>query len=265
MLRFFRTLRRKLIEEDNVRKYIWYALGEILLVMIGILLALQVNNWNEGRKLRSYTETQLLSLREQLQKEQELINQVETFHAFRYYGIQKVLTLASLDRIGSTDGLSNVELTFKPFLFWDKPIPEEYDREFVNAVFSWTNRFATFTSDRNIVLDLERSGGFTTLNDPDLKDVIQRYFQSIDFRFDQESQMNNKSIDRWNEILRREGYLSLNPEQIDDPLSLIENDKELAASFRDIGLGALWYGDGAIDIITRNQELIDQINLELGL
>jgi len=50
MLRFFRTIRKKLIEEDNVRKYLLYAVGEILLVVIGILLALQVNNWNEERK-----------------------------------------------------------------------------------------------------------------------------------------------------------------------------------------------------------------------
>lgn len=54
MLRFFRTIRQKLIEQENIRKYIWYALGEILLVMVGILLALQVNNWNEGRKNRNY-------------------------------------------------------------------------------------------------------------------------------------------------------------------------------------------------------------------
>lgn len=50
MLRFLRNIRQKLIEQENVRKYIWYALGEIFLVMIGILLALQVNNWNEERK-----------------------------------------------------------------------------------------------------------------------------------------------------------------------------------------------------------------------
>tara|TARA_R100001143_G_scaffold63570_1_gene72064 strand:+ start:23707 stop:24498 length:792 start_codon:yes stop_codon:yes gene_type:complete len=50
MLKFFRTIRKKLIEEDNVRKYLLYAIGEILLVVIGILIALQVNNWNELRK-----------------------------------------------------------------------------------------------------------------------------------------------------------------------------------------------------------------------
>ena len=50
MLRFFRSIRQKLIEGKNVRSYFIYAIGEVLLVMIGILLALQVNNWNENRK-----------------------------------------------------------------------------------------------------------------------------------------------------------------------------------------------------------------------
>jgi hypothetical protein len=50
MIRLFRSIRQGLINEGKTSKYIKYAVGEVLLVMIGILLALQVNNWNEGRK-----------------------------------------------------------------------------------------------------------------------------------------------------------------------------------------------------------------------
>ena len=49
MLKFFRKIRQKLINEGNLKRYLLYAIGEILLVMIGILLALQVNNWNIGK------------------------------------------------------------------------------------------------------------------------------------------------------------------------------------------------------------------------
>jgi len=49
MLRFFRTLRQRLLTENKFSRYLLYAVGEILLVMIGILLALQVNNWNNNR------------------------------------------------------------------------------------------------------------------------------------------------------------------------------------------------------------------------
>ena len=53
MLKFFRRIRRKLLDEGNLKKYLIYAIGEILLVMIGILLALQVNNWNSERAHRN--------------------------------------------------------------------------------------------------------------------------------------------------------------------------------------------------------------------
>ena len=66
MLRFFRQIRQKLIMTDNTRKYIYYALGEILLVMIGILLALQINNWNEDRKERDREVSYLIRLNENL-------------------------------------------------------------------------------------------------------------------------------------------------------------------------------------------------------
>ncbi len=50
MIKFFRKIRQNLIMENKTSKYLKYAIGEIVLVMIGILLALQVNNWNEARK-----------------------------------------------------------------------------------------------------------------------------------------------------------------------------------------------------------------------
>ena len=50
MIRFFRQIRQRLLAENRVSRYLLYALGEILLVMIGILIALQVNTWNEEQK-----------------------------------------------------------------------------------------------------------------------------------------------------------------------------------------------------------------------
>ena len=50
MIKFFRKIRLKLLSQNKLGKYLLYAVGEIVLVMVGILLALQVNNWNEQRK-----------------------------------------------------------------------------------------------------------------------------------------------------------------------------------------------------------------------
>ena len=50
MIKFFRRIRQKLLSENRFSKYLIYAIGEIVLVVIGILIALQINNWNEKRK-----------------------------------------------------------------------------------------------------------------------------------------------------------------------------------------------------------------------
>tara|TARA_R110002072_G_scaffold1380_2_gene11561 strand:- start:6890 stop:7639 length:750 start_codon:yes stop_codon:yes gene_type:complete len=64
MIKFFRKIRQNLIMENKTGKYFKYAIGEIILVVIGILIALQINNWNENRKLqlKSYDYLQRLKV-----------------------------------------------------------------------------------------------------------------------------------------------------------------------------------------------------------
>jgi hypothetical protein len=50
MIKFFRRIRLDLLKKNKTGKYAKYAIGEIVLVVIGILIALQINNWNEDRK-----------------------------------------------------------------------------------------------------------------------------------------------------------------------------------------------------------------------
>ncbi len=66
MIKFFRKIRQNLISEGKTVKYLKYAIGEIMLVVIGILIALQVNNWNENRKLKVEEIKVLKELREDL-------------------------------------------------------------------------------------------------------------------------------------------------------------------------------------------------------
>ena len=76
MITLFRRIRQTLIDSGSVPKYLLYATGEILLVVIGILIALQVNNWNEDRilkkELSSYLTKKMDNLYEDQRKLQEL-------------------------------------------------------------------------------------------------------------------------------------------------------------------------------------------------
>ena len=54
MIKFFRKIRQNLLMQNKTSKYFKYAIGEIVLVVVGILIALQINNWNENKKSKQF-------------------------------------------------------------------------------------------------------------------------------------------------------------------------------------------------------------------
>ncbi|MBK8503735.1 MAG: hypothetical protein IPL46_16895 [Saprospiraceae bacterium] len=62
MIKFFRKIRQNLLSEGKTGKYLKYAIGEILLVVIGILIALSINNWNDSRKINQQEKSYLKRL-----------------------------------------------------------------------------------------------------------------------------------------------------------------------------------------------------------
>jgi hypothetical protein len=78
MIKFFRQIRQKLLSDKQFSKYILYAIGEIFLVVIGILIALQINTWNEDRK--------------NLEKENYYLNSIKTSISLSQSELDRVIT-----------------------------------------------------------------------------------------------------------------------------------------------------------------------------
>ncbi len=68
MIKFFRKIRQKLLSENKFNKYLLYAIGEIFLVVIGILIALQINSWNEYSKNRKLEKDYYLQFKTELEE-----------------------------------------------------------------------------------------------------------------------------------------------------------------------------------------------------
>ncbi|PIY12573.1 MAG: hypothetical protein COZ17_03190 [Flavobacteriaceae bacterium CG_4_10_14_3_um_filter_33_47] len=66
MIKFFRKIRKKLLEQGKTANYLKYAIGEIILVVIGILIALQINNWNENKKNNKSISEHLIILKQNI-------------------------------------------------------------------------------------------------------------------------------------------------------------------------------------------------------
>jgi hypothetical protein len=75
MIKFFRKIRQKLLSENKFSKYLIYAIGEIILVVIGILIALQINNLNESKKEQNILNASLNSLRLNLKNDIDNLNE----------------------------------------------------------------------------------------------------------------------------------------------------------------------------------------------
>jgi hypothetical protein len=75
MIKFFRKIRQHLLTGNKFSKYLLYAVGEIILVVIGILIALQINTWNQERKDRIKENEILLDLVENLEINKKILEE----------------------------------------------------------------------------------------------------------------------------------------------------------------------------------------------
>ena len=79
MIKFFRKIRYNLLSENKTGKYFKYAIGEIVLVVIGILIAIQINNWNETQKGKMKATAILKAIRSDMVKDLERIEDLKPF------------------------------------------------------------------------------------------------------------------------------------------------------------------------------------------
>ena len=154
MLKLLKQIRRKLLDEGNLKRYLIYASGEILLVMIGILLALQVNNWNEGRKDGLKEIEYLKELETNLDKNIESLQKSINFQNFTIHGIDQIISHLQNPSINSssTDSL----LSFYKYSTW-------YEQISISS--------SAYESLKN--------NGFEIIRDKDIKNKIIELFEVI--------------------------------------------------------------------------------------
>ncbi|MEQ9308908.1 MAG: DUF6090 family protein [Balneolaceae bacterium] len=160
MLRFFRNIRQKLTQQGNMRKYIWYALGEIALVMIGILLALQVNNWNEKRIVEAEINAIVQNLNSEFRENLGQLN-------LQIQGVDSVI--AGLEKI--------LELTYME----DQDIGQSNFDKILESTLS----APSWLQSSMVLEELKYSGGLSRLNDETLKRLLfdweRHYLTQQDF------------------------------------------------------------------------------------
>lgn len=104
MIKLFRKIRQKLLTENKLSKYLLYAFGEIVLVVIGILIALQFNNWNTINQIREVEIKYLKEIAKNLDSDMDDIQFNINFNETRNRAIEIVLNSLQSDE-GYSDTL----------------------------------------------------------------------------------------------------------------------------------------------------------------
>ena len=93
MIKFFRKIRYNLMGKNKTTKYLKYAIGEIILVVLGILIALQINNWNENR-INSNKETSVLAnIHKEFKRNKKQLDSVVGTHKKVHRSCSKIISL----------------------------------------------------------------------------------------------------------------------------------------------------------------------------
>ena len=116
MIQLLRNIRRGLLDQKRMGKYLLYAIGEIILVMVGILLALQVNNWNEQNKKENLELGILSSLHSDLESSIRTIDERISANS-----VSRILTLELYELWKGATRYPDTTKHFLHAIFWEGP------------------------------------------------------------------------------------------------------------------------------------------------
>lgn len=150
MIKFFSRIRQQLLTENKLTKYILYAIGEIVLVVLGILIALNINNSNEYKKERAQEQLVLRQLRGEFQDNMQQLDQKIAIRVGMMKSAKQLLDL--IDH------------------------PDLRNKDSVDILIARTLPYTTFDP---IINDLNSSGEMRLLENPALKQALTRWSSNI--------------------------------------------------------------------------------------
>ncbi len=108
-MKFFRKIRQQLIRNDKVRNYLLYATGEIILVVLGILIALAINNNNQNRAVKEKERTYLIGLKNEFETSKQKLHNLIGINKRNYLGAKQILEFTvNMDTLPTEKQFSNL-------------------------------------------------------------------------------------------------------------------------------------------------------------
>ena len=259
MIKFFRHIRQQLLSEGKTIKYIKYAIGEIILVVIGILIALSINNVNEEIKDRETVRLYLKNFIADLKNDQEIMNEVVLAHTFRYHAMQYLLVQIGEDIYDPTrDEILMPEPV--PNDIWGKEIPNDFNKEFIGLAYLWTHRSVSQNLTTATIDELKSTGIFSHINNYELKNAINGYYEYWSHRLGPRNQSKfYMQVEQWETSLSQDGLFTNDFYDLEDPLDIIRNNPERIYLLKKLVREAAWIVEVAGGVIDYSKALVTYI------
>lgn len=231
MIKFFRRIRQHLITQNKVSKYLLYAIGEIVLVVIGILIALSINNWNERNKTRKLEKSTLLEISNALQADLIQLNQWIIIRQKQDYNVSVILA----------------------YLQDNAPHSKEVDKAWQSGFLRPIYVFNTSP------YDLLKSRGFDIIQNDELRRAIQQQYDiSTPFMLDYLERNYDLSKDFRYKYLRhfRRGMVELEFTPTD--LDALRSEEILNG----LSILGFWHNN-AIQWLNQHKERTEKLNIDI--
>ncbi len=237
MIKFFRKIRQKLLSENKFSKYLIYAIGEIILVVIGILIALGINNWNQNIQKNEQEKVYYCKIKEDLETDKNNIKaSIESLNERKSTAKRVLANLYA--------GVNNKSDIMKDYL----PAIRSYN----------------FVPSKLAIQDITSSGKLENLKKTNLKALILKHYTEMEFAL---NTINFNRIDVSQYVYRYENLADFGLHQT--PLYKDEFGVELLEQMPDVN----WHNDKehliykqfqehitlSIIVSSREQQLLNQI------
>ncbi len=176
MISLFRKIRQKLLLENKVGNYLKYALGEIVLVVVGILIALQINNWNEGRKTKKFENEILFLINQNLERDFVLLSE-------ELYNAKKAIDLT------------------------DRLLEQVAMKNYGDSLNLWMGKIICFErfKSQSSAFEVLKSKGLETISDNQLQLALISYYDESLFQVYQSlKDVENSFVTDWSPVIKQD-------------------------------------------------------------
>lgn len=240
MIKFFRKIRKKLLSENKVGKYLIYAVGEILLVVIGILIALQLNNQNQERQTKISLSYKLESLIKNLENDRINLVRTKEHLTFKVHSLQNLLKLAGQQPVSFKRHIE-AGMFVIPYkensTFWEGPYPDSANKKFIDKSFLESGRTSMGGLNTLAFEEIKSSGMFSLIRNDSLNKTLNIYYDHFKIEFNQKYL---KVLENWREEFKNQGAIFYNTDELKEPLKLITSNNRFKSSMKEVIYESIW-------------------------